>query len=83
LESCLRVKVNSTLRTPSRCWISALSPSSSAALLDQSPEDVYTPDVCNISEVLHLRHFIFIDLFDYTTLRLASVVFIGNICART
>jgi hypothetical protein len=32
-----------------------LNPPSSAALLDWSPDDIYTPYVCNPSEALHVR----------------------------
>jgi hypothetical protein len=32
-----------------------LNPPSSAALLDQSPDDVYTMYACNPSEALHVR----------------------------
>jgi hypothetical protein len=42
--------------TPSRCWISGLSPSSSTASLDRSPGDIYTSYVCNPSKVLHLLY---------------------------
>jgi hypothetical protein len=56
-----------------------LSSSSSAASLDRSPDDVYTPDVCNTSEALPLVALGFIESFDYTTLRLASVVSIDNV----
>jgi hypothetical protein len=56
LELCPRVRENSTCRTPSHYWISGPSPSSFAASLDRIPDDVYTPYVCNLSEVLHLRH---------------------------
>ena len=52
---------SSTLRTPSRCWISGPSLSSSAALLDRSPEDVYTPYVCRTAEVLHVWHFVIVE----------------------
>jgi hypothetical protein len=55
LESCPRVRGNSTCRTSTRCWISSSSLSSSAALLDWSPDDVYTPCMCNPSEALLLR----------------------------
>jgi hypothetical protein len=52
-QSCLEY---STCRTLSRCWISGLSPSSSAASLHRSLDDVYTPYMCNPSEVLHLQY---------------------------
>jgi hypothetical protein len=42
----------------SRCRISTLNPPSSATLLDRSSNDVYTPYVCNPSEVLHLWHYV-------------------------
>jgi hypothetical protein len=83
LESCPRVRGNSTSRTPSRYRISGPSPSSSVALLDQSPKDVYTPYVCNPFEVPHLVVLVFIDLFVYTTLRSALVVFFDKVCAET
>jgi hypothetical protein len=54
LELCPRVRGNSTCRTPSRCWISSSSLSSSSALLDRSPDDAYTSYVCNPSEALPL-----------------------------
>jgi hypothetical protein len=54
LELCSRVRGSSTLQTLSRCWISGLSPFSSAVLLGRSPGDVYTPDVCRTTEVLPL-----------------------------
>jgi hypothetical protein len=56
LELRPQVRGNSMCRTLSRCWISSPSPSSSATSLDWSPDDVYTPYVCNPSEVLHLWH---------------------------
>jgi hypothetical protein len=56
LELRQRVRRNSTCRTPSRCRISSSNPSSSVALLDRSPDDVYTSYVCNPSEVPHLWH---------------------------
>jgi hypothetical protein len=34
-------------------------------------------------EVLHLRYFVFIDLFDYTTLRSSLVVLFDNVRAGT
>jgi hypothetical protein len=52
-------------------------------LLDQSPEDVYTPDVCRTAEVLPFVAHVFIELFIYTTLRSASRVFTGNVRAGT
>jgi hypothetical protein len=66
-----------------RCWISGLSPSSSAASLDRRPGDVYTLDVCRTAEVLPFVALVFIDMFDYTTLRSASVVSIDNVCVGT
>jgi hypothetical protein len=65
----------------SHCWIAALSLSSSAAWLYRSPEDVYTPNMCRTTEVLPFVAPIFVELFDYTTLRSASVVFIDNVHA--
>jgi hypothetical protein len=82
LELCPRARGNSTLRTPSRCWISGPSSSSSAASLDRSPDNVYTPNVCRTAEVLPLVALGFIDLFDYTTSMSASVVSIDNVCAE-
>jgi hypothetical protein len=67
----------------SRCWISGPSLSSFAAWLYQSPEDVYTPDMCRTTEVLTFVAFVFIDLFDYTIFMLALVVFFDNVHART
>jgi hypothetical protein len=58
LELCQRVRGNSTCQTPSRYQISSLNPSSSAALLDQIPDGIYTPYVCNSSEVPHLWHYV-------------------------
>jgi hypothetical protein len=55
LELCQRVDGNSTCRTPSHCQNSSPNPSPSAALLDRSPDDVYTPYVCNPSEALLVR----------------------------
>jgi hypothetical protein len=46
LELFPRARGNSTLRTSSRYWISILSPSSSAASLDRSLDDIYTRGVC-------------------------------------
>jgi hypothetical protein len=51
--------------------------------LDRSPEDIYTPDVCRTAEVLPFGALVFIDLFDYTTLRSTSVVSIKNARAGT
>jgi hypothetical protein len=51
LELCQRVRGNYTCRTPSRWQISSQNPSSSVALLDQSPNDVYRSYVCNSLEV--------------------------------
>jgi hypothetical protein len=50
-----RVRGNSTCQTPSCCRISSPNPCSSTALLDRSPDDVYTPYVCNPSEVPLVR----------------------------
>jgi hypothetical protein len=58
LELCQRVEGNLSFRTPSRYRISSMNPPSSAALLDRSPDDVYTPCVCNSSEVPLLRHYV-------------------------
>jgi hypothetical protein len=55
LELCQRVRGNSMCRTSSRYRISSPNPSSSTALLDRSPDDVYTPYVCNPSEALLMR----------------------------
>jgi hypothetical protein len=92
--------------------ISSLNPSSSAALLDRSLDDVYTPYVCNSSKVPLLRHYVVAPvllhlcrgvvapwhggamapyscgaglhrLYDYTTLRPTSVVFIDNVRTGT
>jgi hypothetical protein len=52
-------------------------------LLDLSPGDVYTSDVCRTVDVLPFVALVFIDLFDYTTLRSASVVSINNVRAGT
>jgi hypothetical protein len=52
-------------------------------LLDQSPGDVYTPDVCRTAKVLPFVALVFIDLFDYTTLRSALAVSIVNVHAGT
>jgi hypothetical protein len=52
-------------------------------LLDRNPGVVYTPDVCRAAEVLPFAAPVFIDLFDYTTLRSVSVVFTGNVHAGT
>jgi hypothetical protein len=46
-------------------------------------DDVYTLDVCRTTAVPPVVVLVFIDLFDYTTLRSASLVFIDNICAGT
>jgi hypothetical protein len=70
-------------QTPLRYWISGPSPSSFAALLDRSSDNVYTPYVRNSSEVLHLWYSSSPTWFDYMTLRSASVVFIDNDCAGT
>jgi hypothetical protein len=67
---------------PSCCWISGLSPSSSAASLDRSLDDVYTPDVFRTSEALPLVALGFIDLSNYTTLRSALVVSTKNVHAE-
>jgi hypothetical protein len=48
-------------------------------LLDRSPGDVYTQDVCRAAEVLPFIAPIFIELFDYMTLRSASVIFTDNV----
>jgi hypothetical protein len=58
LELFQRVEGNLLFRTQSRYRISSLNPPSFAALLDWSPDDVYTPYVCNPSEVLHMRHYV-------------------------
>jgi hypothetical protein len=58
LEMCQRVEGNLLFWMLSNCRISNLNPPSSAALLDRSPDDVYTPYVCNPSEVPHLRHYV-------------------------
>jgi hypothetical protein len=58
LGLCQWVEGNLSCRTPSRWRISSLNPPSSAALLNQSPDDVYTPYVCNSSEVPLLRHYV-------------------------
>jgi hypothetical protein len=55
VSSCALELEETQHRTLSRCWISGPSPPS-AASMDQSLNDVYTPYVCNASEVLHLRH---------------------------
>jgi hypothetical protein len=52
-------------------------------LLDRSLKDVYTPDMCRTAEVLPFVALVFIDLFDYTILRSASVVFLDNVRAGT
>jgi hypothetical protein len=52
-------------------------------LLDRSLGDIYTPDVCRAAEVLPFVAPVFIDLFDYMTLRSASVVFTDNVHAGT
>jgi hypothetical protein len=49
--------------------------------LDRSLNDIYITDVCNTAEALPLMALGFIELFDYTTLMLASVVFIDNVLA--
>jgi hypothetical protein len=46
-------------------------------LLDRSPEDIYTPYVCNSLEVSPLVVPVVIDLIDYTK------VFFDNVCVRT
>jgi hypothetical protein len=46
LELCQRVEGNLSCWTPSRCWISSLSPSSFATMLNRISDDVYTPYVC-------------------------------------
>jgi hypothetical protein len=55
--TCLehRVEGNSSCQTSSCCQISSLNPSSSAVLLDWSPNDVYTPHVCNHLEAPLVR----------------------------
>jgi hypothetical protein len=58
LKLCQRVKGNLLSRTPSRCWFSSLNQHSSAALLDRSPDNVYTLYVCNPSEVPLVRHYV-------------------------
>jgi hypothetical protein len=55
LEQCQRVEGNSSCRTSSRCQISSLNPSSSTALLDRRPDDVYTPHACNHLEAPLVR----------------------------
>jgi hypothetical protein len=50
-------------------------------LLDQSLDDVYIPDMCRTSEVPPFVALVFIDMFDYTTMRSASVVSIDNVHA--
>jgi hypothetical protein len=47
------------------------------------PGDVYTSDVCRSADVLPFVALVFIDLFDYMTLRSASVVSIKNVRAVT
>jgi uncharacterized membrane protein len=79
LELCPRARGNSIHRTLSRCWISSLSSSYSAALLDRSLSDIYITDVCNTAEALPLVAFGFIELFDYMILMLVLVVFINNV----
>jgi hypothetical protein len=39
--------------------------------------------MCRTAEVPPIVALVFIDLFDYTALRSASVVFIDNVCAGT
>jgi hypothetical protein len=51
--------------------------------MDRSPGDVYTPDMCRAVEVMAFVAPVFIDFFDYMTLRSASVVFTENIRAGT
>jgi hypothetical protein len=65
LELCQRVEGKPSCRTSSRYRISSLNPSSSAALLDRSPDNVYTPYVCNSSEVPHLRHYVIVSVLSH------------------
>jgi hypothetical protein len=60
LELCQWVEGNLSCRTPSCCPISSLNPPSSAALLDQSPNDIYTPYMCNSLEVPLLWHYVIV-----------------------
>jgi hypothetical protein len=52
-------------------------------LLDPSLGDVYTPNVCRTADMLPFVALVFIDLFDYTTLRSASLASINNVRAGT
>jgi hypothetical protein len=83
LELCPRARGNSTIRTPSHCWISGPSHYSSVASLNRSSNDVYIPDVCRTTEVPPFVALVFIDLLDYTTLRSALVVSVDNVHAGT